>query len=243
MIASTKTKEVRMKKAVKISLAGLLGLTFMATAAFAQEMFSRSGFLGNPSAYDLLQKVSGEGNVWRWVKPGVDPLKYKKFMVDSVVFFLSDKADYKGIDPQEMKDLCDEFNKDLVAAFKAKNLPIVADPGPDVLRIRTAITNIQPSRPGVSAITSIVPIGLGISLIKKGVTGGWTGSGNTATEIMFMDSVTNAVVAMGASERAAAFDERFSKWGSAADAFKFWSDRVADSLVRFKTGNMRPLAQ
>ena len=24
----------------------------------------------------------------------------------------------------------------------------------------------------------------------------------------------------------AAFEERFSKWGSAADAFKFWSDRA-----------------
>ncbi len=232
-----------MKKALKITFAVLLGLNFLTTSAFAQEQFSRSGFLGNPSVYDLLQKVSGDDlDVYRWVKPGVDPKKYNKFMVDSVIFFLADKSDYKGIDPQEMKALCDEFNKQLVVAFKDK-LPIVADPGPDVLRIRTAITNVQPSRPGASAITSIVPIGLGVSLVKKGATGGWVGSGETATEIIFQDSVTNEVVAMGATHRAAAFDERFSKWGSAYDSFKFWSERVAQAIINYKTGKMLPLAK
>ena len=232
-----------MKKAVKISLAVLLGFTFLATAASAED-FTRSGFLGNPSAYDLLKKVSGDELVaYRWLKPGVDPQKYNKFMVDSVIFFLADKADYKGIDPQEMKELCDEFNKQLVAAFKTKNLQMVSEPGPDVLRIRTAITNVQPSRPGASAITSIVPIGLGVSLIKRGATGGWVGSGSTATEIIFQDSVTTDVIAMGASQRAAAFDERFSKWGSATESFKFWSERVAQAIVNFKADKMIPLAK
>jgi len=50
-------------------------------------------------------------------------------MVDSVVFFLADKAEYKGIDPQEMKELADEFNKQIVAAFKDK-WPIVTEPAP-----------------------------------------------------------------------------------------------------------------
>ncbi|HOD36392.1 MAG TPA: DUF3313 domain-containing protein [Syntrophales bacterium] len=232
-----------MKKAVKI-FAVLFGIIMMTNVAFAADDFTRSGFLGNPSVYDLLKKVSGDDLIaYRWIKPGVDPKTYNKFMVDSVIFFLADKADYKGIDPQEMKDLCDEFNKQLVAAFKAKNLQMVSDPGADVLRIRTAITNVQPSRPGASAVTSIIPIGLGVSLVKRGATGGWVGSGSTAAEIIFQDSVTTDIIAMGATQRAAAFDERFSKWGSANDSFKFWSERVADALVRFKAGNMRLLAQ
>jgi hypothetical protein len=171
-----------------------------------------------------------EIGTYRWIKEGVDFKKYSKYMVDSVVFFLADKADYKGIDPHEMKELADAFNQDLVAAFKAHNLPIVAEPGPDVSRIRIAITNIQPSKPGVSAVTSIVPVGLGVSLIKRGATGGWAGSGETAAEIAILDSTTNAVIAMGANSRAAAFDERFSKWGSANEAFKFWSERIATSV-------------
>ena len=229
-----------MKKALKISFAVLLGLTFLTTAAFAQEQFSRSGFLGNPSVYDVLKKVSGDDmEVYRWVKPGVDPKKYNKFMVDSVIFFLADKADYKGIDPQEMKELCDDFNKALVAAFKDK-LPIVAEPGPTVARVRFAITDVQPSRPGVSAVTSIIPVGLGVSLVKKGATGGWVGSGETAAELMILDTATNEIIAMGAIKRAAEFDERFSKWGSARDAFKFWSERLVTAITEVRSGKMVP---
>jgi hypothetical protein len=216
-----------MKTAARVILAVVIGLVFTVSTAFAED-FTRSGFLGNPSVYDQLRKT--EIGTYRWLKPGVDFKMYKKYMVDSVVFFLADNSDYKGIDPQEMKELADEFNKDLVAAFKKHNLPIVADPGPDVSRIRIAITNVQPSRPGLSAITSIVPIGLGISLIKRGATGGWTGSGETAAEMMILDSTTNAAIGLGADSRAAAFDQRFSKWGSASDAFKFWSERLATAI-------------
>mgnify|MGYP001044061470 FL=1 len=208
--------------------------------AFAADDFTRSGFLGNPTVYDLLQPVEDGGA--RWLKPGVDFKKYNRFMVDSVVFFLADKADYKGIDPQEMKELCDEFNKALVAAFKDK-LPIVAEPGPDVARVRFAITNVHPSRPGVSAVTSIVPVGLGVSLVKKGATGGWVGSGETASELMILDTTTNEVVAMGAIKRAAEFDERFSKWGSARDAFKFWSEKLVQTIMNVQSEKMAPVAK
>jgi hypothetical protein len=216
-----------MKNAVKTCLAVVLGLAILVPAAFAADKPPQSGFLGNPSVYDLL--TPGPTGGWRYLKPGVDFKKYNKYMVDSVIFFLADAADYKGIDPQEMKELCDEFNKALAAAFKDK-WPIVAEPGPDVARVRTAITNVRPSKPGISAVTSIMPVGLGISLVKKGVTGGWSGSGETGAEMMILDTTTNEVIAMGMDQRAAAFDERFSKWGSATDAFKFWSERLVTTL-------------
>ncbi|HQB14863.1 MAG TPA: DUF3313 domain-containing protein, partial [Syntrophales bacterium] len=145
-------------------------LTFSMSAEAAQDI-PFSGFFGNPSIYDQLQPGPKDGAKRRWIKSGVDPTKYQKFMVDSVVFFLADNADYKGIDPQEMKELCDAFNKEIAAALKNK-YPIVAEPGPDVARLSIAITNIRPSKPGVSAVTSVIPVGLGVSLVKKGATGG-----------------------------------------------------------------------
>ncbi len=216
-----------MKSVVVTVLAVVLGLALLVPATYAAERPPESGFLGNKSSYDLL--TPGPGGVYRWMKPGVDFKKYNKYMVDSVIFFLADAADYKGIDPNEMKELCDAFNKALLDAFKDK-WPIVAEPGPDVARLRVAITNVKPSRPGVSTITSILPVGLGLSLIKRGATGGWSGSGETAAEVMVLDTTTNEVIAMGMDQRAAAFDERFSKWGSAMDAFKFWSERAVKNI-------------
>ncbi len=227
-------------KTSRMILSVVLGLVLTASMAFAAQDYTRSGFLGNPSVYDALRPLEGGGA--RWLKPGVDFTKYKRFMVDSVVFFLADKADYKGIDPQDMKELCDEFNKALVAAFKDK-LPIVAEPGPDVARVRFAITNVQPSRPGVSAVTSIVPVGLAVSLVKKGSKGGWVGSGETASELMILDTMTNEIVALGAIKRAAEFDERFSKWDSAREAFRFWSERLVNAIIEVRSGKMVPYAE
>jgi len=213
-----------MKRAARIMLAVVIGLAISASTGFAADI-QYSGFFGNPSVYDLLKPGPEGGAKLRWMKDGVDPKKYDKFMVDSVIFYLADKSDYKGIDPQEMKELADEFNRAIVAAFKDK-YPIVAEPGPTVGRIRIAITNIKQSRPGVSAVTSVIPVGIGISLVKKGATGGWSGSGETGVEMMALDSMTNDILVLAVDNRKAEFEQRFSKWGSATDAFKFWSEMV-----------------
>jgi len=213
-----------MKRAARIMLAVVIGLAISASTGFAADI-QYSGFFGNPSVYDLLKPGPEGGAKLRWMKDGVDPKKYDKFMVDSVIFYLSDKSDYKGIDPQEMKELADEFNKAIMAAFKDK-YPIVAEPGPTVGRIRIAITNIKQSRPGVSAVTSVIPVGIGVSLVKKGATGGWSGSGETGVEMMALDSMTNDILVLAVDNRKAEFEQRFSKWGSATDAFKFWSEMI-----------------
>jgi len=217
-------KEDVMKRAARIMLAVVIGLAISASTGFAADI-QYSGFFGNPSVYDLLKPGPEGGAKLRWMKDGVDPKKYDKFMVDSVIFYLSDKSDYKGIDPQEMKELADEFNKAIMAAFKDK-YPIVAEPGSTVGRIRIAITNIKQSRPGVSAVTSVIPVGIGISLVKKGATGGWSGSGETGVEMMALDSMTNDILVLAVDNRKAEFEQRFSKWGSATDAFKFWSEMI-----------------
>src|SRR5512139_3003246 len=103
-----------MRNAVKIVSVVVVGLALVVPAAFAAEKPPFSGFLGNPSVYDLL--TPGPDGTYRRLDPEVDFKKYNKFMVDSVIFFLADGADYKGIDPQEMKELADEFNKAFAAA-------------------------------------------------------------------------------------------------------------------------------
>ena len=105
-----------MKKASRLLLSVVIGLAVAASTGFAEDI-KFSGFLGNKAIYDQLKPGPEGGAKLRWIKKEMDPKKYDKFMVDSVIFYLSDKADYKGIDPQEMKELCDEFNTALVAAF------------------------------------------------------------------------------------------------------------------------------
>ena len=124
-----------------------------------------------------------------------------------------------------MKELSDGFNQAIVAAFKDK-YPIVVEPGPDVARIRIAITGVKQSKPGMSGISSVMPMGMAFSLVKKGVTGSWSGSGTTSAELEELDSLTNDVIVAAVDEKTAGFTERFSKWGSAQEAFKFWAEKM-----------------
>ena len=211
-----------MKTAVKAVTMVVVGLALIITAGCSSTP-KYSGFLG--SYENNLQPGPEGGAKMRWLKPGVDFSKYNKLMIDSVVFYFADDSEYKGVDPEFMKEMADKFNKALVDALK-DSYPIVADPGPDVARLRVAITGIKQSRPVLSGISSIVPVGIAISVVKRGTTGSWAGSGATSAEFMALDSTTNDVIAVAEDERSAGFTERFSRWGSAEEAFKFWAERI-----------------
>ncbi|MGD8298520.1 MAG: DUF3313 family protein, partial [Desulfobacterales bacterium] len=87
--------------------------------------------------------------------------------------------------------------------------------------------------PVLSGVTSVVPVGLAINIVKKGATGSWTGSGATTAEMMVLDSVSHEVLAAGEDDATAGFTERFSKWGSVDEAFEFWGERLTKRLVKF----------
>jgi hypothetical protein len=202
----------------------LMGMVFLASCATAPP---KTVFLGE-YAKELKPGPKGGANL-RWLKEGADFSKYNKVMLDSVVFALAGDSESKVIDPEAMKELGDKCNLALINAIKEK-YPVVAEPGPDVVRLRFAITDLKQSRPVLSAITSVVPIGLGISIIKRGAVGSWTGSGATEAEVMALDSQSNEVIAAAEDEYKAGFTERFSKWGSAEDAFQYWGERVVKFL-------------
>lgn len=216
-------KEVAVNTKKKILTAiVILSMTLILSAAFAEEP-KYSGFLGN--YYQDLQPGPEGGAKMRWIKPGVDFTKYHKLIVDSVIFYMAPDSEDMGIDAEQVKELSDAFNQEIVNALKDKYL-LVSDPGPDVARLKIAITGIKKSRPGISAVTSVVPVGIGISIIKKGVTGSYSGSGKTAAEFMALDSTTNDVIVAAVDERSAGYLERFTTLGAARGAFKFWAERI-----------------
>ncbi len=199
------------------------------TLSCASTAPKESAFLG---AYAKNLQVGPEGGVkLRWVKPGADFAKYDKLMVDNVLFYFAEDSESKAIDAEKMKELSDIFNQEFVQTLKDK-VPIVAEPGPGVARIRVAVTDLKLNNQAVSAIstvTSLTPIGLGVNLIKRGATGTWAGSGMTKAEFMVLDTATNDVLVAAADEQAAGFTERYTEMGSVRAAFKFWAERV----VRF----------
>jgi Protein of unknown function (DUF3313) len=218
-----------MKTSVKKVMAVVMGIILVSfITSYASAGSQKTVFLGD--YYKILKPGGkGEGKL-NWIKPGVDFTKYKKVMVDYVIFAIAEDSEYKGIDADEMKKIADDASLALLTAIQGE-FPVVSEPGPDVLRIRTAIVDLKPSKPGLSAISTVMPVGLGISIIKKGATDSWTGSGATTAEMMVLDSMTNEVIACGEDKKTAEFAERFSKWGDVEEAFAFWGELFTKRLV------------
>ena len=191
-------------------------------AAQKMEVKNYSGFLGD---YSKLGPGPEGGVDKRYIKPGVDFKKYNKIMMDQVRFYFKDDAGDKGIDADEMKELADTFHRDVIDALGSA-YPLVAKPGPDVMRLRVAITDMELPNRGINAISTVLPVGLAISTVKSGVTGKGTGCGEVSMEFQVLDSQTNAVLGEGVDRRSGGKLDSMSKFGTAEDAFKFWAGRL-----------------
>jgi hypothetical protein len=161
------------------------------------------------------------GVKWRWLKPGVDFSRYKRLMIDNVVFFFAPDSEYKGMDPQELKGIADVFRRQMVETLKP-GYPIVQKPAPDAARLRFAITDLRQNRPVLGDVASEGPIGL--SEARPATS--WSRTGATCAEMLMFDSMTGEVVAAARGERTTGLKEKFTRWGSAEDAFQFWADRL-----------------
>ncbi len=213
-------------KKIFVLIIGLMLLAGCATVAPPQQ-----GILGD--YYKDLQPGPEGGAKLRWLKPGVDFAKYNKVKVDPVSFVpttdQSEKKDYEGIDPQELKELGEKCTQGLIDGIKEK-YPVVNEPGPDVVEVRMGIIDLKKSYPVFAGVSSILPIGLALNLLKRPVTGRWSGGGATVAQIMAKDSATGDVVGVAQDSYEAGFWERFSRYGQAEDAFKFWGEKLAEFL-------------
>ncbi len=216
-----------MKKALKRLMPVALGFVLVTSVSSCSSTSgSKATFLGEYSK-NLTPGPKG-GVKERWLKPGINAAKYNKVILEHIIFFFADDSPYKGIDTSELNQLAEQFDLAIVNALKG-SYPIVTAPGPDVVRVRIAITDLKQSIPALSVVSTAVmvtPAGLGVNLVKRGATGSWSGSGATSAEFLALDSMTNQVIFAARDDRSASFTDRYTKWGSAEEAFKFWAERI-----------------
>ena len=212
------------KKTSAFFIIAVLSLTVTLTIGCGAKV-KQSGFLQD---YPDFEKGPRGGADKVYIKKDVDFKVYDKIMMDQVVFYFSDDSDYKGLKADEINKLSDSFHQAMVKALQDK-YPFVAEAGPDVLRVRPAITGVKGSRPVLNTISTVLPVGLALSIVKKGVTGTHMNVGEASLEAEFLDSQTNERVAAVMDKRAGAkyqVVKGMRKWGHAEDAFNRWAKRL-----------------
>lgn len=201
----------------------------MATGCATKQM-PKSGFLMDYSrlkADDPMKKAD-----WVYINENVNFGSYKKIMMDQVVFVIKDDAKYKGIQADEVKELSEAFAKAVVEALGG-SYEFTAEPGPDVMRLRLAITGVVPNKRAVGTITTVVPIGLGLSIVKKGLTGSHIGVGGAAFEGELMDSQTGKVLGAAIDAETGTkyrIDKTVTKYGQIKLIFADWANTLKQRL-------------
>jgi hypothetical protein len=158
---------------------------FLTSASLAIGGTKYSGFLEEYPAFEADKDRKG-AMVYR--KAGVNLKSYTKIMIDPLEIWISPKTKYKGIKPNDLKALADTFYEVLVDALEP-TYPVVNKPGPDVLGIRIAITNVYITKKK-RGLLGYTPIGLVTSTAIKAI-GDNMSIQEAVIEVELLDSQSN----------------------------------------------------
>jgi hypothetical protein len=219
------------KKFNKISILCAISVFLIISVSWAAGYsMPKSGFLQD---YSLL----GKDNMMKkadkiYINKKTDFEKYDQIMLDDIVFMIADEAKFKGFEAKELADLADAFSKAIMMNL-AGLYEFTDKPGPGVMRLRVALTNLNPNNPVTGTITTIIPVGILASGVKKGATGDHIGMGEVSFEGEMIDSQSGEILAAvmdAESGKKYKVTKSVSKWGHTVDIFNKWAQTLRKRL-------------
>jgi hypothetical protein len=195
-------------------------------AASGMKDVKQTGFFAD---YGQLQPGGDDRAALIYVNPDVDFKPYTKLMFERVSVFLSPTSESREIDPTILKELTDFYQNALLEAVK-DGYEVVDQPGPDVLWVRVAITDMVPSNPTANTLSSIIPVGLVVAGATKAVSDANLGTGEAATEMEVLDSMTKERLAAAVERRQGGKAAFRGKWEDTKRAFEYWAKRFRQRL-------------
>ncbi len=227
-----------------ITLVAVLSLSGPLSAGVENPTFGDYESKGFLSDYSGIKPEDGDAFLYR--NSDMDRSRYRKVMVDRIKMFLSEKADYKGIFPTELKELADCFPEAIVKAL-GDAYPMVEESGPDVVRLQIAVTEIIPIKPEASVVSLVEPF-LWLGEVGAGVAEGEAGStpfvGEASVEMEAVDSVSNEQVGAyierhfgrkyhrtrGVGTAVTDYLKAYSTWACTEQAMDAWAQLVRQRM-------------
>jgi hypothetical protein len=203
-------------------------IIFLTSIAWAGAAGQYSGFLEDYPQFEPDKEKKG-AMIYR--KPGVDAKAYTKILIDPIEIWVAPDSKYKGIEPDEMKALADAFRQALVDALEPE-YPVVSKPGPGVLGIRLAITNVHLTKKK-RGLLGYTPIGLvvttGMAMAGKNIH-----LHNATIEAELLDAQTNerlsALIDTQPDVEAKAKEKEKISWEGIESTLKYYATRLRQRL-------------
>jgi len=229
-----------------IALAALLLTVGCATPHGGGKRAAYADFLSQP---ERLRPAPNASGALVWIDPGAELARYQRFLIEPIQVRLADDAAYKTVDPTELKALADYLQQAITKAL-GPTYQVVSKPGPGVLKLRIAITDLVPTKPAYSVAALVVPYATVADLASGPVAGRPAGStaylGRTGIAGMLIDAQNQQVVAEYADNRVGRkyvvdtsggltgavttgvgdYVKSYSTWAYARQAFDGWAGEL-----------------
>jgi hypothetical protein len=196
-----------------------------------------SGFLGD---YSQLEPGAKGQAALVYINSAADWRKYTKVKIAPVELWHSDdpESPMGKLSTEDKQMLVDTFHMALVDHL-GKDYQLVDQAGPDVLVIRSAITEARKSKPVANLISAVYLPLKAVSYGKRLATGTDVAVGKCTAEIEILDGATNQRLAAAVDRRAGtkALRTKFeSTWGDVKLAFDAWAQQLQTRLAEERTG-------
>jgi Protein of unknown function (DUF3313) len=145
----------------------LIAGLFVLTVATAATVPPQSGFL---DTYPTLQPDTKHPGSFIYIAPGGSLKGFTKVQIDPILVWYSKDSTYQGIDPNELSAVTENLRKALIKHLEPK-YPVVDTAGPNVLRLRLAVTNVTAEKKK-RGILGYTPVGFVITTAKNAATAG-----------------------------------------------------------------------
>jgi hypothetical protein len=184
---------------------------------------------------DILVKGTGDEALYRYIKPNVDIRQFDKIILDPVMIYKDGEMDKDQ--RENYQTLANNAYVYLTEALE-KDYKIVKNPEPGAMRLQMAIIDADSSKPVRNTLSTITPIGIGLSLVKLGAVGKQSGVGEITVEMKITDANTGELLGAALDRRVGGKDitELWSSWYNANEALKYWAKRTAFALCGVRGG-------
>jgi hypothetical protein len=188
-----------------------------------------SGFLEDYSI--LTPREGSDGAALRFVKPGVRFGQFEQLIIDPVIVYYGVGTGLHDIPKQDLETLANHLYSALVSQLGA-DYPLVQRPGPDVLRIQVALTEVEPSDVVLNAMSSAMPV-RPVSEVKELTTGTQAFVGSAGIEAKIVDSASGQLLAAAVDRRQGGkrLEDAQGGWGDVLAAFDYWARQLRSALA------------
>jgi hypothetical protein len=212
----------------------LLGLTACSTTHQTRSV-TESGFLKD---YSLLKPGTGDQAKLLYIDPSVNWTLYTRVYIEPVELWKSDdpKSKLGKLDQEDQQLLINYFYTALSNSL-SKDYTIVDHAGPGVLVVHGALTEAKKCRPVSNLVSSVVPMGMALSLVKRVVFGTGLGVGECQVEAELLDGQSGFLLAEAVDRRAGTKALRTKFDGTFGDVklcMDYWSQRLTFKLEQLR---------